>query len=185
MKPLVPLLSVLLATLACSAAEFDLGARGTLSIKLPPFWSITKNETVKSNGVATGYALQLNAPAPKKGVANLSLMFTPPLKLDDAFVQDALVRGSAKVDSKKGDVHSIELFSLKRGYGAYTQMWDPRHTRMTKAAPDDFKCALLGVVQPDERIFGSVMLMVDDPNGAEAKAMIEMVNSVEVRPKEK
>jgi hypothetical protein len=185
MKSLISYATLLCASLACSAVEFDLGSRGTLSLKLPPYWAITKNEPKTTNGVVEGHVLEIEGPALQKGVALINLGFTPPIKLDYDFVQKQMLHGVWLFDTKsrRADVHSIELFSLKRGYGAYSVVKDPAHTLSRVTKGNNFKGGLVGVVQPDEQVLGTVVCAFDDPKSREAEALIAMVNSMEVVPK--
>jgi len=86
---------------------------------------------------------------------------------------------SESVEKKK----NLRDSSLEKGYGAYCLFTDASLVGK-KAKPGDYKVMGSGVVQPADNMLGVVSLFADEADGEELKAMIKIIDSLKVKPKD-
>src|SRR5260221_12698239 len=72
MKLRVTILLLVAAALSCQAADFDLGSRGVLSVKVPEKWTVTGRAVNRPDGTPIGFNLAI---APKNE-ANAKCLLT-------------------------------------------------------------------------------------------------------------
>jgi hypothetical protein len=87
---------------------------------------------------------------------------------------------SESVEKKK----NLKDFSLERGYGAYCVFTDAALVGK-KAKPGQYKAMGSGQLQPSEDIVGVVSLFADDAESEEFVAMVSIINSLKVTPKDR
>ena len=169
--------------LAAVAAEYDLGARGRLSMETPDGWSVQIRAVVRPDGVQVGYEI-LMATGPDR---NAKMMVSL------AFVQKGpptieRVRRGVLASTEEYIVKSVERkqtlqdFSLKQGFGVYCVFTD---ASLVGKPPkkDDQKVLGSGVVQLRDDVTGVVTLLADAADGGEFRAMVKSVNSLRLTAK--
>lgn len=174
-------LCLVLSVWCCSAAEFDLGARGTLSLKVPEDWKVENREVKGREGMPVGYAVTFTPRngAKAKGLINL-IYTTNAIPIKEAVRKEVLrstepfVRRSVE---KKATLKEIPLGS---GFGIYAQFTDAALVGKTPKT-NDFKVAVLGQVHPKDKIAGAVTLLTDDAEGKEIKEMMGIMRSIQIK----
>lgn len=175
---------LILSVLACRGADFDLGAHGTLSVTVPDDWSINGKAVNRPDGTPAGYAFTIkprsNANANclltfayiTNGVPNQEIIRKEVLRICEEFVSES-------VEKKE----NLKDFSLEKGYGAYCLFTDASLVGK-KVTPGQYKVMGSGEVQPADNMLAVVSLFSDEADGLEFKAMIKIINSLKVKPKD-
>ena len=173
---------LLAAATSARAAEFDLGSRGTLVIAVPEDWTLHGRAVPGIDGRSIGYTLiaQPRGGAAAKCIVSFLYLTNGPTNLD-AIRTDALRIGDVFVDGSVEKKETLREFSLERGYGAYCLFTDAALVGK-EPAPDDFKVMGIGEVQPAKNMSGTVSLLANTADGPEFKTMVQIVNSLKVRP---
>lgn len=184
MKSLPALACLLLSLLTASAAEFDLGPRGVLSATLPEGWVADAQPAGRPGGKTLGYTVAFKPPGEANAKGLLTLIFLPNRPLDKATLHaetlrtaDRFVAGS--VEQKK----TLKEFVLKEGFGAYCVFTDAGLVGKPSKR-GDYKVLVSGQVQPAADTLGVVSLFADEAEGKEFKAMIQIINSLQLKPKD-
>jgi hypothetical protein len=172
MKRLLPLLALALLPTFAAADTIDLGAHGTLTVAPPKGWTITKQKEEDA-----GYVLIFSPPADVNAQLVLNVVFPPdrqPLS-KEAIRDEALAAGDQWVESSVEKKKVIRELKLASGYGAYCVFTDA--SRVGKAAEkDNFKIVASGILWLSEDVKAGVVMMADDENGPEFRAMLETVS---------
>ena len=163
----------------CSAAEFELGTRGSLSLPIPSNWTIQKNEFFTTNG-RVELRLVLEAPAPLKGRCRVYVRETirtqPSAEVAEMVVkfQSALFRAF----HAPGQSNIIRPMTVHSGYGAYTFSRVPP----TSAFARETGCKWIGItsIVPNSYFYAYVQSEIDDPGGPESKAVFAMIQKMAV-----
>jgi hypothetical protein len=176
-------LCLVFSVLCCSAAEFDLGARGTLSLAVPEDWKVENREVKDRAGKPVGYAIHF-APrngAKAKGMINL-IYTTNGIPSKEAVRKEVLrttepfVRRSVE---KKAQLTEVALGS---GFGIYAQFTDASLVGKPPKA-NDYKIAVVGRMHPIENVTAVMTLAADEAEGKELRAMMDIIKSLKVKAK--
>lgn len=174
----------MLWVLTCEGAEFDLGTRGTLSVTVPDDWSINGKsvDTPEETPIGYTFAFKPRSDANAKclltlvygtnGVPNKERIRTEVLRITEQFVSESVEKKS-----------NLRDFSLVKGYGAYCLFTDASLVGKN-VKPGDYKIMGSGEVQPGDDLLGVVSLFADEADGKELKAMIKLINSLKVKPRD-
>ena len=151
-------------------------------MKLPPYWSIDKNELTSTNG-RSAFQLRLSAPALLQGSCRIGIterVRTPPsqeLVNQLTRIQTSLVR----IISPSSQTNLIKPLAVQTGVGAYSFM---RASFPAKPGQKpEVKWFVYGFVQPNDYFSVFFQFVLEDPNGAEAKTLMTMIESMAVKPK--
>jgi hypothetical protein len=170
---------LILTTLASFGADFDLGTHGVLSVVVPNGWTATVEIPEKD-----GYALSFQPTDGSNVKCLLTFLYGANRKPDRAVIRAALLRSCEQFLSqsveKKAD---LKDFSLEKGFGAYCVFTDASLVGK-EAKPGDYKVMGSGQIQPNEDMLGVVSMFADDVAGKEFKAMVNIINSLKVTPKD-
>lgn len=184
MKINVYICCIILSVLASHGAEFDLGTHGTLSVTIPDDWSANGKAVDRPDGTPIGYAFAFkprnNANAKclltfayaTNGAPNKEVIRKEVLRICEEFVEQS-------VEKKK----NLREFSLEKGYGAYCLFTDSSLVGKN-VKPGNYKVMGSGQVQPGDNMLGVVSLFADEADGKEIKAMVTIINSLKVKPKD-
>jgi hypothetical protein len=179
MKRLLPLLALVLLPVLASAETIDLGTHGTLSVTPPKGWTIAKQKEEDA-----GYVLVFSPPADVNAQLVLNVVFPPdrqPLS-KEAIQDEALAAGDQWVESSVEKKKVIREMKLSAGYGAYCVFTDA--SRVGKPAEkDNFKIVVSGILWFSEDVKAGLVMMADDENGPEFKAMLEAVSGATLAKK--
>ena len=174
---------LILSVLFVRAAEFDLGARGTLSLTVPDDWKVENREVKDREGKPVGYAITFAPRNGAKAKGSINLIYTTnSIPTKEAIRKEVLkstepfARQSVE---KKADLKEVPLDS---GFWIYTQFTDAALVGKTPKATE-YKIAVLGQAHPKEKIVGAVTLLADEAEGKELLAMMDVVKSLKVRGK--
>ena len=151
---------------------------------VPDDWSINGKVVNRSDGTPIGYAFAIKPRSDANAKCLLTFAHTtngPPnkevihkevLRICEEFVSES-------VEKKK----NLKDFSLEKGYGAYCLFTDASLVgKQVKLG--DYKVMGSGEVQPADNLLGVVSLFADDADGIELKAMIKIINSLKVKPRD-
>jgi hypothetical protein len=167
------------------AADFDLGAHGTLSMTIPQEWHADGHEVLGFNGRAmevVGYSVTLKAPnGNAKGV--LSFSYATNGAPNRAAVREGTLAISGEfIDGSLEKKQILTDLSLEKGYGSYCRFTDASLAGKDVPA-GDFRVIAVGEAQPADNILATIGLFANEADGAEFKAMVKMVSSLKLRPK--
>jgi hypothetical protein len=175
---------IMVSILASHGAEFDLGTRGQLSVVVPDGWEVNGKTVDRPNGTSIGYTFvirphnEVNAKCLlsiaylTNGIPNKEIIRQDVLRICEEFVEHS-------VEKKK----NLKEFSLEKGYGAYCVFTDA--LLVGKIAPlGNYKVMGSGEVQPADNMRGVVTIFADDADGKEFNTMVNVINSLTVKPKE-
>ncbi len=175
---------LLLSLLTAPAADFDLGPRGTLSATLPEGWAADVQPAGRPGGKTLGYTVAFKPPGDANAKCLLTLIFLPHRPLDKAVLHAEMLRSAERfvagsVEQKK----TLKEFALKEGFGAYCVFTD---ADLAGKPPKrgDYKVLGSGQVQPAADTLGVVSLFADEADGKEFKAMIQIINSLQLKAKD-
>lgn len=178
------LLYAVVSALSIQAAEFDLGTHGTLSITVPDNWSIVGKAANRPDGTPIGYAFATKPRTVENAKCLLTFAYTTngtpskdDIRKEVLHLTEQFVSGS--VERKK----NLKDFSLEKGYGCYCLFTDASLVGK-KPPPGDYKVMGSGQVQPADNLVGVVSLFADEADGGEMQAMLKIINSLKVRPKD-
>jgi len=184
MKIHIGIYCIILSVLACHGADLDLGAHGTLSVTVPADWSVNGKSADRPDGTPIGYALAFMP----RGDANAKCLVTFLYVTNGAPNKEAIRKEvllicerfvSESVEKKK----NLKDFALEKGFGAYCVFTDASLVSK-KAKAGEYKVMGSGEVQPADNLLGAVSLFADEADSKEFKAMIEIINSLKVRPRD-
>ncbi|MFN7141150.1 MAG: hypothetical protein ACK4UN_17615 [Limisphaerales bacterium] len=184
MKKYSYILCIVLTIFSSQAAEFDLGTRGTLSISIPDDWSINSKVVTRADGSSIGYTFAIKPRNDANAKCLLSLAYTTNGAPDKAAVHKEVLRTtkqfvSASVEKKQ----TLKDFSLGTGFGSYCLFTDASLVGK-EPEPGNYKVMAGGQVQPGDDLIGVVSLLADDADGLEMKAMLKIINSLKVTPRD-
>jgi hypothetical protein len=174
-----------LCAFAAHGAEFDLGARGVLTMQVPEGWSANSQEISRpgADGSTIAFATSFKPPEGANAKCSITFLYVTNRPPDKATIRVDVLRmgeryASGSVEKKK----VLRDFSLEQGYGAYSVFTDASLVgKKTRAG--QYRVIGVGEVQPSENLLGALSLFADDAEGKEFKAMLGMVNSMKVTPK--
>ena len=106
------------------------------------------------------------------GVPNKEIIRKEVLRICEEFVSES-------VEKKK----NLKDFSLEKGYGAYCLFTDASLVGKN-VKPGEYKIMGSGEVQPADNMVGAVSLFADEADGIELKAMMKIINSLKVTPRD-
>jgi hypothetical protein len=183
MKIYISICCIILTALASQAAEFDLGAHGTLSVTVPDDWDVQGKAANRPDGTPIGYAFAIKPRSDANAKCLLTLAYTTNGVPNKEFIRKEVLRTceafvSESVEKKK----NLKDFSLEKGYGAYCLFTDASLVGK-KTKPGDYKVMGSGLVQPADNMLAVVSLFADEADGIEFKAMIKIINSLKVKPR--
>jgi len=178
------ILCAVLSALSIQAAEFDLGTHGTLSVTVPDNWSITGKAVNRPDGTPIGYAFAIKPRTAANAKCLLTFAYTTNRAPNKEVIRKEVLRiteqfVSESVEKKK----NLKDFSLEKGYGSYCLFTDASLVGK-KPPPGDYKVMGSGQVQPADNLVGVVSLFADEADGEEMQAMLKIINSLKVRPKD-
>ena len=184
MKICVYICCFIFFTLASQGAEFDLGTHGTLSVTVPDGWRVNGKAAIRPDGTSIGYAFAIKPRSDANAKCLLTFAYTTNGAPNKEVIRKEVLRTceelvSESVEKKK----NLRDFSLEQGYGAYCLFTDASLVGK-KAKPGDYKVMGSGVVQPADNMLGVVSLFADEADGEELKAMIKIIDSLKVKPKD-
>ena len=138
----------------------------------------------KPGGKAAGYTLSFKSADGANAKCLLTFLYVTSRPLDQAVIRAEVLRNceqfvSESVEKKK----NLKDFSLERGYGAYCVFTDASLVGK-KAKPGQYKVMGSGQLQPSEDMVGVVSLFADDAESEEFTAMVSIINSLKVTPKD-
>jgi hypothetical protein len=170
---------VILSALACYGAEFDLGTHGVLSVAVPDGWTATVEPPGKG-----GYALSFKPNGDANVKCLLTFLYTANRTPDKAVIRADVLRICEQFVSQSVEKKAeLKDFSLEKGFGAYCVFTDASLVGK-KVKPGDYKVMGSGQIQPSEDMLGVVSLFADDAAGKEFKAMVNIINSLKVTPRD-
>lgn len=174
---------ILLSVLSSRAAEFDLGTHGTLSVSVPDDWSINGKAVNRADGTPIGYAFAIKPRSDANAKCLLTFAYTTngaPNK--EAIRKEALRNTEQFVSDSVEKKQNLKDFSLGTGFGSYCFFTDASLVGK-KVKPGDYKVMGSGQVQPADKLMGVVSLFADEADGLEMKAMLKIINSLKVKPR--
>ena len=176
---------IILSTFACVGAEFDLGTHGIVSVAVPDGWTVKGEPSNRPGEKAPGYTLSFTPAEDVNAKCLLTFLFVTSRPPDQAGIRGEVLRNceqfvSESVEKKK----NLKDFSLERGYGAYCVFTDASLVGK-KAKPGQYKVMGSGQLQPSEDMVGVVSLFADDAESEEFTAMVSIINSLKVTPKDR
>ena len=170
---------LILTALASFGADFDLGTHGVLSVVVPDGWTAKVEPPGKG-----GYALSFQPTDGSNVKCLLTFLYGANRKPDKAVIRAALLQSCEQFLSqsveKKAD---LKDFSLEKGFGAYCVFTDASLVGK-EVKPGNYKVMGSGQIQPNEDMLGVVSMFGDDAAGKEFKAMVNIINSLKVTPKD-
>jgi hypothetical protein len=175
---------LIFSVLAGHGAEFDLGAHGTLSITVPEGWNIHGRPLPGPGGNPRGYTFAIKPRSDANAKCMLSFFYvTNGAPNKEAIRKDVLRIGETYVEGSVEKKENLSEFSLEKGYGAYCLFTDVSLVGK-KPSPEDYKVMGSGEVQPGDNMVGAVSLLADEADGPEFKAMVKIINSLKIKPKD-
>lgn len=169
----------ILSALSCYGADFDLGPHGVLSVTVPDGW-IAKVEPPGKGGDALSFTPADGSNAKCLLTFIYGIKRTPAKTIIRAEVLRIVQQLVPQSVEKKAN---LEDFSLEKGVGAYCVFTDASLVGK-EVKPGDYKVMGSGQVQPSEDMVGVVSLFADDAAGKEFKAMVNIINSLKVTPRD-
>jgi len=184
MKILTHIFCIVFSISACQGSEFDLGTHGKLSVTVPDNWSINGKAVNGRDGAPIGYAFAIKPRSDANAKCLLTFAYTTNGAPDKEVIRKEVLRiceqfVSESVEKKK----NLKDFSLEKGHGAYCLFTDASLVGK-KPKPGDYKVMGSGEVQPADNMLGVVSLFADNADGPELKAMIKIIDSLKVKPKD-
>lgn len=171
---------IILSILACHGAEFDLGTHGVLSVEVPDGWTARVEPATKPDR----YALSFTPTNDANAKCLLTFLYAKNGPPDKAVIRAGVLSASKEFVpesvEKKAD---LKEFSLEKGFGAYCVFTDASLVGK-QVKPGSYKVMGSGQVQPSEDMLGVVSLFADDAESDEFIAMVKMINSLKVTPKD-
>jgi hypothetical protein len=176
-------LCLFFSVLCCSAAEFDLGARGTLSLTVPEDWKVENREVKDRDGKPVGYAINFvpRNGAKAKGLINL-IYTTNGIPSKEAVRKEVLRTTEPFLRRSVEKKAQLKELTLGSGFGIYAQFTDASLVGKTPKA-NDYKMAVAGRLHPIENVTGVVTLAADYAEGKELRAMMDVIKSLKVKAK--
>jgi hypothetical protein len=183
MKSITCVCGLLLSVLGARAADFDLGARGILSLSVPDDWVVHGRPVPGINGPIIGYTFSIKPRGGAGAKCMLSFLYlTNGAPSQQTIRNDALHIGEVFLDGSVEKKETLHDFALDKGFGAYCLFTDA--TLVGKApGPDEFKVMGIGEVQPADNMSATVSLMANDPDGPDFKTMVKIINSLKIKSK--
>jgi hypothetical protein len=183
MKIIFTLGSLIVLSVVCPAAEVDLGTHGILSFAVPESWTVNSNPANSADGSPVGFAFAFKPRSQANAKCLLSLAYVKGTKLDKERIRQEVLRITKEFASQSVEKKaSLRDFSLKQGYGAYCLFTDASLVGKPSKR-DDYKVMGSGQVQLSEEVVGVVSIFADDAEGPEFKAMLAIINSLELKSK--
>ena len=183
MKTILTLGFILVLSVDCLAADADLGTRGILSFALPETWTVNSNPANRPDGSPVGFALAFKPRSQANAKCLLTLTYVKKTPLDKERIRREVLRATEQFAAQSVEKKAnLKDFSLKQGNGAYCAFTD---AALVGKAPkkDDYKIMGSGQIQLSEEVLGVVSIFADAADGPEFKAMLAIVNSLELKPK--
>ena len=175
---------IIFFALTSQGAGFDLGTHGTLSVAVPDDWSINAKAVNSPDGNPIGYAFAIKPRSDANAKCLLTFAYTTNGAPNKEVIRKEVLRICEdfvleSVEKKK----NLKDFSLERGFGAYCLFTDASLVGKN-VKPGEYKIMGSGEVQPADNILGAVSLFADEADGIELKAMIKIIDSLKVKPKD-
>jgi len=184
MKIYVYICCFIFFALSSQGAEFDLGTHGTLSVTVPDGWSVNGKAANRPDGTSIGYAFAIKPRSDANAKCLLTFAYTTNGAPNKEVIHKEVLRTCEEFVSESVEkTKNLRDFSLEQGYGAYCLFTDASLVGK-KAKPGDYKVMGSGVVQPADNMLGVVSLFADEADGEELKAMIKIIDSLKVKPKD-
>jgi hypothetical protein len=184
MKIKIAIGCLLFSVLAGRGADFDLGAHGTLSVIVPGDWGVSSHAAKRPDGTLIGYAFAFKPHGEANASCQLTLAFTTNGIPNKEAIRKLVLRSCEMfVEQSVEKKENLKEFSLEKGYGAYCLFTDASLVGKNPT-PGDYKIMGSGVVQPGDNMLGVVSILCDEAEGNEFKAMLGIINSLKVKPKE-
>jgi hypothetical protein len=170
-------------SVVCAATEVDLGTRGSLSFTVPDSWTANSNPANRPDGTPIGYAFTFKPRNQANAKCMLSLAYVKTTKMEKERIRQEVLRTTAEIVPQSVEKKAnLKDFCLKQGYGAYCVFTDASLVGKP-STKDDYKVMGSGQVQLSEEVLGVVSMFADDANSPEFKAMLAIINSLELKPK--
>jgi hypothetical protein len=183
MKIIAWFAAVLLSVLTARATDFDLDTHGTLSITVPDSWTAKGKPVSDKNGASAAYSVELAPTNNANARGLLMVVFGARGMMDKEAIQKLVLRvGEQWVNGSVEKKVTLREFSVKQGYGAYCVFTDASLVGKPPK-PGEYKVMGSGALRIGNHLLTSVTLYADDANGAEFKALLNMVNGMVVKPK--
>jgi hypothetical protein len=184
MKIHVYVCCIIFFALASQAAEFDLGTHGTLSVTVPDNWSINGKAANRPDGTPIGYALAIKSRTAENAKCLLTFAYTTNGAPNKEAIRKEVLRITEQFVSESVEKkQNLKDFSLEKGYGCYCLFTDASLVGK-KTPPGEHKVMGSGQAQPADNLVGVVSLFADEADGEEMQAMLKIINSLKVRPKD-
>ena len=184
MKIHIYIVCILLSVLSSQAAEFDLGTYGTLSVTVPNDWSINSKAVNKSDGTPIGYAFAIKPRSDANAKCLLTFAYTTNGAPNKEDIRKEVLRITEQFVSQSVEKkQNLKDFSLGTGFGSYCLFTDASLVGKKVKPGDDYKVMGSGQVQPADNVVGVVSLFADEGDGVEMKAMLKIINSLKVKPR--
>jgi hypothetical protein len=174
-------LCVAFSVLFCSAAEFDLGTRGTLSLTVPEDWKVENREVKDREGKPVGYAINFTPRngAKAKGLINL-IYTTNGIPSKEAVRKEMLRTTEPFIRRSVEKKAQLKELALGSGFGIYAQFTDASLAGKPPKA-NDYKVAVVGRLHPIENVTAVTTLVADDAEGKELQVMMDIIKSLKVK----
>lgn len=181
MKLLTCVCGLALSVAGATAADFDLGPHGLLTIEIPDDWAVNAHPVPGINGPVIGYTFCIKPLKDAKAKCVLSFLYLTNGAPDrDVIRSDAMRIGEVFVDGAAGRTEALRDFSLQKGFGAYCVFTNATLVGRVGGTAD-FKVMGIGEVQPADNMSATVSLLANEADGDEFKAMIKMINSLKIK----
>ena len=183
MKTILTLGLIFVLSVAGHAAEIDLGTRGILSFAVPDTWTVNSNPAKRSDGTDVGLAFAFKPRNQANAKCLLTLAYVKKTKLDKERIRQEVLRATeefvAQSVEKKANLRD---FAIKQGFGAYCTFTDA--SLVGKGVKrDDYKVMGSGQIQLSDEVLGVVSIFADAADSPEFKAMLAIINSLDLKPK--
>jgi len=184
MKTILTTLGFIIAvSIACPAAEVDLGTRGSLSFTLPETWTVNSNPADRPDGSLVGFALAFKPRNQANAKCLLTLAYVKKTPLDKERIRQEVLQATEQFAAQSVEKKAnLKDFALKQGHGTYCVFTD---AALVEKAPrkDDYKVMGSGKIQLSEEALGVVSIFADAADGPEFKAMLSIINSLGLEPR--
>jgi hypothetical protein len=174
---------IIFTVLSSLGAEFGFGTNATLSVTVPGNWSIISDNSKKPDGTVYAYTFIFKPRTDENARCVLSITYTTNgVQNKEALQKDVLFFCEDFVSKSVEKKANLKEFSLENGYGAYCLFTDPSLVGKTPD-PGDYKVMGIGNIKLGKHMDGVVTLYVNDTNGKEFKELINIINSLKLKPK--
>jgi hypothetical protein len=161
-----------------------LGTHGTLSVSAPEDWNVNGKAVNRPDGSPIGFVFVIKPRGDANAKCLLSFAYTTNGAPNKEIIHEEVLRITKQlVPESVEKKQNLKDFSLGSGFGSYCLFTDASLVGK-KAKPGDYKVMGSGQVQPANNVVGVVSLFADEAEGPEMQAMLKIINSLNVKPKD-